>query len=151
MPSNALLAITLLANLLLAMCMLSDVYGNASRALLAGLVDNLFLLLVLWLLLLWKNMKSRFVQTATALFGTSLLLGLILVPLRTLIGPQTAEPTSAAVLAGLASLLVLIWFLVIMGHILRHAVEVSLGKGIVMAVIVFVVSNRLMEMLVPVQ
>ena len=108
--SNVLFALTLLANLILAVGVLSDLYGGASRALFAGLVDNLFLLAVLWLLLFWKGMLPRLTQTATALLGTSLLLGLISVPLRMMGGPGEGEPTSMAVLAGLGSLFVLVWF-----------------------------------------
>lgn len=147
--SNVLLVLTLMVNLLLAACTLGEIYGGASRALLAGLVDNLFLLAVLWLLLFWKGVAPRLIQTASAIFGVSILLGLILIPIRALGGPQTADPQSVSLLVGLGSLLVLVWFLVVMGHILRHALDMPMGRGIMIAIIIFVASNQLMEVVVP--
>jgi len=46
-------------------------------------------------------------------------------------------------------MLTLVWSLAVMGHVLRHALEVSRGLGVTFAVAYFLLSQLLMEVLFP--
>ncbi|HEC15982.1 MAG TPA: hypothetical protein ENI99_05335 [Sedimenticola sp.] len=144
--SSVLLALTLAANLVVGMLVMADAYGGALRALFAGLVDNLLLLGLLWGLLYWKGRPARLNQAATALFGSGTLLGLIFVPLSSLAGPGQS---GTAALAGLFSLLLLAWSQFVMGHILRHTLEVPLTRGLLLAVAFSILSVFLVRGLFP--
>ena len=87
-------------------------------AVLAGLTA-----LVLWM----AGKPARFNQTLSALAGTGALLGLLALPL-VLMAP---DPVPAWF--GLLWLAILFWSLVVRGHILRHALEIPLGMGVLLS------------------
>ena len=138
--SNVLLALTLIANLVVGGWVLGDAYGGVLRAFIACLLDNLFLLGVLWALLYWKGWLARLNQAATALFGSGTLLALMLLPLYSLAGPGGGQ-SDAAALVGLCSLLLLIWSQFVMGNIFRHTLEVPLARGLLIAVAFSILSH----------
>ena len=72
----------------------------------------------------------RFNQTLSALAGTGALLGLLALPL-VLTAPEPADPVPAW--AGLLWLVILFWSLAVRGHILRHALEIPFGMGILLS------------------
>ena len=72
---------------------------------------------------------SRFTQTLTALFGTGALLQLLALPLLFLLKQETVNASAPAWLV-LLWLGLFIWGIVIMAHILRHALSTSLGVGV---------------------
>lgn len=76
---------------------------------------------------------GRFVQTATALLGTSALISLAaLVPLS--LNPTGSEETDAAALGAVLLLGLMAWSVVVAGHILRHTFGISLAQGAAIAV-----------------
>ncbi len=72
---------------------------------------------------------SRFMQTLTALLGTGALLQLLALPLLFLLKQEAVNASAPAWLV-LLWLGLLIWGIVIMAHILRHALSTSLGVGV---------------------
>lgn len=73
--------------------------------------------------------KSRFFQTFTALLGADAFIGLCAVPISvSLMEPGQMGPADL-LLSGL-----MVWHLVVTGHIFRHAMSKSLGYGLGVAV-----------------
>jgi hypothetical protein len=130
--SYLLLLLSLLINLLVGVLVLGDTFGGPLPAFLASLVDDLLLMGFLWLLLLWRGWGNRFLQAMTALLGSGILLSLISYPLQLAVGNAPQQSTVAA-WAGLSLLLILVWIHLVMGHILRYALEVALPAGILLA------------------
>jgi len=146
--SGALLGLLLVANVLVGVLAFSGLYGSALRALMAGVVENIFFLTTLGSLLYFKGLFPRFNQTATALLGSSTLLAVILIPLYSMSGTGTNHTAITAV-ADLGALALLIWSLLIMGHVIRHAIEVPFGRGIMFAVVYFLLSSLFVGSLFP--
>ncbi|MBA1146849.1 hypothetical protein H0Z60_07220 [Ectothiorhodospiraceae bacterium WFHF3C12] len=72
----------------------------------------------------------RFVQTATAVFGTDAIITLMALPIALTMAPG---PRTAVTLGDLGLLAMGVWNIAILGHILRHALSVTLGIGVMVA------------------
>jgi hypothetical protein len=131
------------SSVLLAMTLLADLVTGAIFAMAAGvspfiglaqsLVDTAFMLALLYGALYLMDRLPRFVQSTTALLGSGAMLGLIAsVPLGLL--PPGEEGRAGGILAPLFLALVL-WSILVTGHILRHSFELRLGQGIGIAVL----------------
>jgi hypothetical protein len=138
-----LIGITLL-NVLVGVVMIVDVRAGVASALGESLFDAGMMLLVLYVALRSQNRLSRFIQSATALMGSGLLLGLLVLPLIGL----SSNPDSSG--AGLLLLALIVWSMVVMGHILRHTFEIGLGIGVGLAVAYTLLSWNLTVILFPV-
>lgn len=115
------------------------------NALLTASVDT-FLMVGLTQIVLWvRDHPERGVQTLTALAGTGALVGLISLPL--LAGLHAAEGVVLA-LQGLLWLGLVVWSVVIMGHILRHALAVPMLAGSGVALVYVYISFKVMNALV---
>jgi len=146
--SRMLLGLVIAANIVVGVLAFSDLYGSILRALMASVVENLFFLAVLGLLLYFKGLFPRFNQSATALLGSSTLLAIILIPLYSM-GGGAADHSAMALVADLGALLLLIWSLMVMGHILRYTLDVPLGRGISLAIVYFLSSSLFVGSLFP--
>jgi len=116
----------------------------AGPALVAALVDTTLLSALAWLSLWVVGKTPRFTQTLTALAGSGSLFGLLGWPLIALLQhvPQ-GEPTSLSLpLLGL-----IIWNIVVIGHILRHALEMAMWVASGIALFYVYVSIRVMSAL----
>lgn len=78
-----------------------------------------------------KGLAHRFVQTATALFGTDALLTLIALPLLNATVGAGGDVPPTLVLAYLG---LLVWNVAIVAHILRHALDTRFGTAVFWAV-----------------
>lgn len=127
--STYLLALTLAAHLstgvLLGLFSLSP-----AMALMSAMVGTLVMVALVHGLLLLHRLHARVTQTLTALAGCEVLIGLLVLPLTVLyyIGGGMAE------LATLLSLLLLAWNVAVAAHIFRHALNVSVGVGVMFAI-----------------
>ncbi|MGD8589289.1 MAG: hypothetical protein PVG22_10720 [Chromatiales bacterium] len=142
--STLLLGITGVLNVLVGVVMIVDVRTGVISALGESLFDAGLMLAVLYFALRSQNRRARFVQTATALMGTGLLLGLLALPLI-----SWSRNTDSGE-AGLLLLALIIWSMVVMGHILRHTFEIGLGIGIGLAFAYTLLSWNLALILFPV-
>lgn len=96
-------------------------------------LDLLLMLGALHLALKLTDKLPRFVQTATALVGADTLIGVIaLVPVGLAAPP--VEDSQQLLLPGLMFIVLVAWSVMIAAHILRHAFDIKLAQGAVIAI-----------------
>ena len=126
------LGVALLGGLLL------SVSAGASLVAAVGqtLLDLLLMLAVLHLALKALNKQARYLQAATALVGADAVIGLVaLLPVSLMRPVDTgAEPGGDLVFAGLLFLGLVVWSVLVVGHILRHTFDLTLAQGVVIAI-----------------
>ena len=131
--SSAFLVMTFLASLLTGTMLASSTGLSPGLGRAQSLADAAFMLVLLYVALYLLDRLPRFRQSATALLGSSALLGLIAaVPLALL--PEGAEGRESGG-AALLFLALIAWSILVTGHILRHTFELSLGQGVGVAVL----------------
>ena len=114
--------------------LLAELDENITYALPAALVDTVFLLIfVLGLLLLCRKV-NRWAQTVTALAGTGIVFALLLIP-GVIILPGSAPVTFIQQILSILLYLMLIWYVVVLAHIFRHAMSSSFALGAFVAMI----------------
>ncbi len=97
-----------------------------------------FTLLTLNLLLSMRGLRSRFVQTATALLSCTLVFAVISMPIALLAGEPPATPeqlTSLQLVLGTIALPLLIWKVVVDAHVFRHSLNLPFAGGVLIAVL----------------
>jgi hypothetical protein len=140
--SSALLGVVFLADLLTGVMLASVVGISPGEGLSQTLVDSLLMLALLHTALSLTRHQPRFVQSATALLASSALLSLIAaVPLGILLPRDGGNAPESAALFFLA---LVAWSILVMGHILRHTFDLTLGQGIAIAVIYHFVAYALL-------
>jgi hypothetical protein len=119
---------------------------STAMALLSALAGTLIMVALVHGLLLLHRLHSRVTQTLTALAGCEVLIGLVGVPLTALFyaGGTMSE------LAALLSLLLLGWNVAVAAHIFRHALNVSMGVGVLFAIGYMLISISLSGLIGPV-
>ena len=118
------------------------IMGNDNPALQIAAAAG-FTLLFVGVALQLRRLGNRFVQTATALFGTDALLTLIALPATAGLDQAAEEisPIAAVWLLG-----VLLWTLVVVGHILRNALDLPLIGGVLAALLYLFLSVNVTAM-----
>jgi hypothetical protein len=112
------------------------------NAVLSGVLET-FLVSVITLGILKLNRHpERWVQTLTALTGTGCILGILALPLFS--GALLLNTGDLLqVLLVILYLILIIWSLAIMGHILRHALDTTMGVGVVFAIFYILITSLL--------
>ncbi len=92
---------------------------------------------LIWLLLWVRLMMNRYLQTFTAMLGASAILEMAALPLviwqqQLVVGD---ELTTMAVIVSLLLWAWLFWSLLVLGHILRHAIDTILPIGVMLALL----------------
>ncbi len=146
--STTLMLLTLLAILATGVPGTMSLTGGLASALLVGLLDVGLTLILLQIFLAMMGLSSRLIQSATALFGSGVVINLLSLPLLWFMDVSTEHSVNQT-LGGVLYLVLLIWSLVIMGHILRHSFKLHLGNGILIAIGYFFLVNTLAQMLLP--
>lgn len=147
--SRTLLGLPLGLYVLFAWLLAIPAYGQP-RAVWVALLDSALLIAFIQILLHVLGRGARVPQTLTAMAGCGSLLGLLALPLVLWGQPsQAEEPVSGVLLYGW--LLLLVWNLVVSGHILRHALSTSLGTGTGVALLYALFSMQIMAALFPYQ
>jgi len=101
-------------------------------------LELMFTLGALNVILTLRGLRNRFVQTATALLGCTLVFILLNVPILLLIGdpPTTVQQISPLqILLVLVSLPLLVWKVLVDAHIFRHSFDVPYLSGVVIALL----------------
>ncbi len=113
-------------------------------AILSAAVDTLMLAALAWLSLWIIGKTARFTQTYTALAGTGILFGLMGWPLVAFLQglPQGQGSSLSLLLLGLV-----IWNIVVIGHILRHALGLMMWAASGLALFYVYLSIRVMSAL----
>ena len=117
---------------------LSVTTQSFGSAVLYGLADTLTLAVLTYTLLRVRRLPQRLTQTLSALAGTGVVIGLFALPLVLI---QNVAP--------LLLLLITVWSLTVIGHILRHALKVSLPMGILASMGYLLASLALATLLAP--
>lgn len=99
-------------------------------AVLASIMHTVLLMALTYLVLWTKELTPRFNQTLAALAGSNAVLTFIALPVLIWQLSNPTFPLPALMLIGLT-----IWNLTIVGHILRHATNIHILMGMVLAVI----------------
>ena len=98
--------------------------------------EILLVLALAWVPLVVARRRERFVQTATALVAAAIAFNLLAVPVVLGVGelPKDASAlTTTQVLLGWLSLVLVGWKLVVSGNVLRHALDLPLRAGVLIA------------------
>ncbi|MBN2887262.1 MAG: hypothetical protein JXM75_11210 [Chromatiaceae bacterium] len=131
--SEALFAVVLAADLVAGLLVGLMAGQGPGTSLLQGLAEIALMLGALQLALRIFKHPRRFLQAATALLGSGALIGLLaLIPLS--MNPTGSATTDLAALGAVLFLALVVWSLVVTGHILRHTFELTLGQGVAIAV-----------------
>jgi len=126
--STSLLAVFLLANVTVGWLGTINYFQTAETAFLASVFDAILLAAMIFITLALARKRGRFVQVVTTFYGLGVLFGFILWPLNML-----ADLKELAPLIALINLCALVWIHLVLGHVLRHALEVRLWTGFVLA------------------
>ncbi len=83
--------------------------------------------LVLWI----RKTPERFYQTMTALCATGAIIGLVALPVMSMLAASgTGVDSNTISLGFLVWLVLILWESVVIGHILRHAMDISMVAGL---------------------
>lgn len=120
-------------------------FVDFQHALLLVPADTLALFGVVAGLLVILGYANRIIQTLTALIGTGLIFSLIRLPVMFIVRlvPQNAG------LFGFVEIIILVWSLVVIAHILRHALSIHLLLAGALAFGYFMLSYQLVNYLIP--
>ena len=105
-----------------------------------SILDVAILLSTLRITLYWNNLQSRFEQTATAIFGSNVIFGSMVAILSSNNSDSFTNEIWLLLLLGL-----LIWQFLVLGHILRHAFDISLSPAIIMGVAYILLSYAVLN------
>ncbi|MEW5756254.1 MAG: hypothetical protein AB1810_08105 [Pseudomonadota bacterium] len=100
------------------------------RAILGGLIDATLIILLTTALLWFLGKPERLTQTLTALTGCGTLLNLISYPMLLLFYAAGESPFVSLLLSAVA-----IWNIMVVAHILRHAIGQPLFVGMALAIV----------------
>ncbi len=130
--SRSLLQLMVLSNLVLSVAGLLPEYAFGP-ALGQVLVDVLIFGAMIFAALQWRGLPGRFLQTFTAAMGCDALFALVLLPIALSVGniPE-GQASLAAAVAGLA---LVVWYVVVVSHILRHALSVPFALALLFALV----------------
>jgi hypothetical protein len=145
--SEVLLGLTAAVNVVIGAVVVTPTLGSPMTALMASLLDTLVLGGAVALLLRFRNHPERFVQTATAALGVSAVIAVLSLPLQWMLPADAESVTGTAEMASLLFLVLIIWLQVALGHVLRHALDVSLALGIGLAFLYSMISGVVIQSL----
>lgn len=131
--STALLGLAFAANVLVGALLIVGARMGPVMSLLESVLEVGLMLLVLRIGLTLRGRQARFDQAATAVMGSSALIGLVALPLLNL-GTGGSEGEGSA-LGAMLLLGLIVWSMVVLGHIIRHAFDLLLGQGIIIGVL----------------
>lgn len=106
--------------------LLGAALGESSGILARSFVSTALALGLCWMALAIRGMRSRYVQTATALVACSMVFAVIQLPLALIAGAPPENPNAlsgAQVLLGWAMIVLLMWKLGVDAHIVRQAMD----------------------------
>ena len=133
LPSSGFLFGLCLAAYALAGLLLALHDASLLRAIGQILVDAVILLVLLYLLLRRRGLEPRFLQTAIATVGTGALLGLLALPVSYSVAGAAEAASGEAGLSSLLLLALMLWSMIVLGHIVREAISSTLGTGVLLA------------------
>lgn len=142
--SSALLLLALLLGVVSEVPGIAGSVGGLLPAIIISLLDAVLISVLLYIFLSLMNLSSRFVQTATAMFGIGVIINLLMLPVIRVLDVSPKD-SNVMHLGSMLYIALLIWSMVIMGHILRHSFNLRLSSGVLIAVGYFLLINTLVQ------
>ena len=146
--SSFLLGLTLVGYLVAQVPITWITYGPTNAVATTIAVSAAMLIGFLWVLLRLTGYPNRFRQALTALLGTSALLSLLLIPF-SLWSQAMLDSERDNTLPGIGILGIIIWSLVIDGHILSRALSRPFVIGLLVAIAYFLLHSTILFELLP--
>jgi len=146
LPSSQFLFLIILGSYFFVGLFVLQIRESFSQALGLVFFDGTLYLFFVWALLGMRGYLSRFVQTATALLGTEILLNLIVAPLLLwieIIGDAASPPILPALLFSL----IIFWGIDIAGFVLSRALQLTYFVGVLVMIGYFFASFSLRSLL----
>jgi len=141
LPYSRVLMLLCIGAYLLMGLVIASLDQTFGLALLSAGVDTLLLVGLAWLALWITDHQSRIIQTVTAFTATGTLFEIMGWPLVAYLQQTSADdPSSLSFLL----LILIIWNISVIGHILRHAVDVPMWIGTGIALLYIYTSIRVM-------
>jgi hypothetical protein len=141
LPHSRFLMLAFIGTYLLMGVVISLLDQGIGLALLSAGVDTGLLIGLAYLALWVRGYQGRTMQTVTALVTTGTLFEIISLPLVAYLQQASADnPSNLSILL----LLLIIWNIAVIGHILRHAIDVVLWLGIGISLLYVYTSMRVM-------
>lgn len=108
----------------------SVVFESAtSKAMFSAIVDTFLLVGFAWAALWIRDFPARRIQTITALSGTGTLFQMVALPVNQLLIQMGDEAGLLGDVILLLLMALILWSIVVIGHIMRHALSVSFATG----------------------
>ena len=146
--SSALLLLSIVFVIVSGLASMLSSVGGLIQGIVVSLIDVALTFVLLTAGLNIMNISSRLTQAATAVFGSGVIVNLVSLPVVWLLS-SAPENSELRLLGGLLYFVLLVWSLVIMGHIIRHSFNLHLSSGILIAIGYFLVANTLIQMFFP--
>jgi hypothetical protein len=144
--SGLLLWVTVAAYIAVSAVQLALLGETVATWLFFVVVDPLLLAAWVWLVLRLYGRRERYLQTASAVFGTGALLGIgLYLPLQLIVTGLGQDPSSS--LAQLFALLLIVAFALVTGRIIKLATDSNLFTGIAVSLTYFLLINYLVGVL----
>ena len=121
---------------------------KASKAVQAGVLESVLVSMITLVILGLSHHGKRRVQTLTALAGTGCIMSFLALPIFYGGVHGGADALLRAVML-LLYLGLLLWNVVVMAHIMRHALDTSFAFGIIFAMIYIFITSIIINFVVP--
>lgn len=122
----------------------TPVWQNAAKV----AIDFGLFMAIVWGALVWRGHRARWQQTWTALMGSCTLLALVALPIIRWVF-VSAEGGAVAPLAATLWFGIVLWNLAVIGHVMRHALQLPFGIGVLIAVGYLVMSVTAIDLVFP--
>lgn len=132
-PSEVLLGLVLIVDLGVGTLVGITAGVDWLTSLLQSLAEMVLMLAALYVALSLLGRRGRLLQSATALLGSRAVLGIAAIP-PLLLNPVGGQTGVAAAIGAFMLLGLLVWGILVTGHILRHTFSITLGQGAAIAV-----------------
>lgn len=146
--SSNLLLLTIVLAVVSGMLSISGSVYGLMQVVIISVMDVAITLILLSFFLNLMRLSSRLLQSATAMFGAGTIINLVSLPVMWLMNSGSENP-GYQLLGALFYFALLIWSLVVMGHIIRHSFNLHLTGGILIAIGYFLLSNTLIQTFLP--
>ncbi len=121
---------------------------DASLAMARMLLNIAIVLSFSYMILSALNLKSRFVQTGTALIGIGIIFNLLAWPV---LGYEDIDQVSGLALQVLSMVVLMLisWEVLVVAHIFRQALNVKMAQAVILSMTLFFISLTLSQLLFP--
>jgi len=143
--STPLTVLLLLVNLVVGTVGSGQMFESAATALSANVLDAALLAVLLGIALQLRGHLERWQQTYACFLGIGALVGLAMLLYRLPLNLLALDE-----LVDTLNLILVIWAHVVLGHVLRHAIQVPLGLGVVVAFVYTLFSLRIVSYYFPI-